>query len=162
MNINCNLNDSIVSESSSLTENADIAIENSELFCSDDERVKDAVISGSPVVFQHSNSGENKNESCATTDVENLSWSKAKGGIIASTPYVISTENLLMNYKMVDIPDEIDFIEIELCCSISAFEFYAQLKENVHSTVYKSNLTGCLSSYDTFKYMPVYSIFSLF
>ena len=138
MNINCNLNDSIASESSSLTENADIVIENSELFCSDDERVKDAVISGSPVVFQHSNSGENKNESCTTIDVENLSWSKAKGGMSASTPYLISIENLLMNYKMVDIPDEIEFIEIELCCSISAFEFYAQLKENVHSTVLQS------------------------
>lgn len=84
-----------------------------------------------------------KDDSPSTTDIENLSWSKLKKETMNSTPQVASEENLSMNYKSIDIPEDIDFIEIELCFSISTTEFYAHLQENAHSEVCDKNNSKC-------------------
>ena len=133
MNIKPNI-ETNTSESSIITNStADVVIENSRSFCSDDDVIKDPVISGNPVLLSDTNAIEEANKNII--DVENLSWHKLQNKITTSTPIVASEEDLSMNYKLLYIPKGIEYIELEMCCSISSTKFYAQLKENNHSTV---------------------------
>ncbi|XP_076656102.1 tudor domain-containing protein qin [Halictus rubicundus] len=131
---------------------SDVAIETSNMLSSDGEADKnivsvestsDKVISGFSTVLQQTFSVDNNDCSITTADVENLSWSKEKKCLVASTPYVVSEETLLIGYEPITVPQDIEYIQIELCCSITATKFYAQLKENAHSTV----LNECYNQY---------------
>ncbi|XP_046142311.1 tudor domain-containing protein 1 isoform X1 [Osmia bicornis bicornis] len=110
-----------------------IIIENSNSFSLDSDLFKETIISGNSML--PNTIMVDKNDSPSTTDIENLSWSKLKKETISSTPQLASEENLSMNYKPIDIPEDIDFIEIELSFSISTTEFYAHLQKNAHSEV---------------------------
>ncbi|KAK1134476.1 hypothetical protein K0M31_007258 [Melipona bicolor] len=129
-----------ISENSIITNSTpDVVIENSRSFCSDDEVIKDPIISGNPVLLSDSNAVEEANKNIA--DVENLSWYKLQNKITTSTPIVASEEDLSMNYKLLYIPKDIEYIELEMCCSINSTKFYAQLKENNHSTILNTYYT---------------------
>ncbi|XP_043795081.1 RING finger protein 17 isoform X2 [Apis laboriosa] len=132
MNINPNIEITISENSIFTIITSDVVTENSRSLCSDDDIIKDPIIRGNSVLLPLTNI-VNENENDTITDVENISLCKLKNEIITSTPNIISEENLAMNYKFVNIPKDIDYIEIELCCSISPTKFYAQLKENSHS-----------------------------
>ncbi|XP_076221614.1 tudor domain-containing protein qin isoform X3 [Nomia melanderi] len=146
MNIKPDSEMNISEKESSFTDTADVIIENSDLLYSIDrmeeinevtleteEKIKDKLISGYSPLIQ--DNALNESGSIATTDVENLSWCIVKSNIVSSTPNVVSEENLSVVYKLVNIPKDLQYIEIELCCNISATEFYARLKENAHSVV---------------------------
>ncbi|XP_043528464.1 uncharacterized protein LOC122538452 isoform X2 [Frieseomelitta varia] len=139
MNIKPNI-ETNTSENSIITNStADVVIENSRSFCSDDEVIKDPIISGNPVLLSDTNAVEEANKNIV--DVENLSWYKLQNKITTSTPIVASEEDLSMNYKLLYIPKDIEYIELEMCCSISSTKFYAQLKENNHSMVLNTYYT---------------------
>ncbi|XP_076395863.1 tudor domain-containing protein qin isoform X2 [Megachile rotundata] len=140
MNIKHNVNTSVSDQSVSTTDTPDIVIENSKSFCSDNEIMKDAIISGNSILVLNPVT-INKNESPNTTDIENLSWCKINDEIITSTPQVVSEENLSMNYKLIELPQDTEFIEVELCFSISTTEFYAHLKNNSHSEILNNYYT---------------------
>lgn len=130
---------SVISEkSASSSDTRDVIIESSRSFASDDEiALKDPVVTGSSPLLLNSNPDDNKyDDSSAVIDVDNICWHSAKKEVVSSTPYVVSEEDLL-NYRRIDIPEDVEFIEIELCVSRNACEFEAHLKENVHSTVCK-------------------------
>ncbi|CAK9832570.1 RING finger protein 17 [Anthophora retusa] len=129
MNIKPNIETATSETNLSSTTTLNTVIENIRLLYSNDEIVTDAVIGGNSVLSHIDE--VNEDESYSTTDIENLSWIKDQA--FTSTPHVASEENLFMKYKLANIPKDIDYIEIELCCSISPTEFYAQLKENTHS-----------------------------
>ncbi|XP_015431060.1 PREDICTED: RING finger protein 17-like [Dufourea novaeangliae] len=137
MNIKLEIENNLSGRDTSTTDTPDVIIENSKFIYSDEEIenvAKDEVISGYSVLMQHTNA-LNESGSCAMTDhEENFSWCKSKTDIVTSTPHIVSEENLSINYKVIDIPQDIEYIEIELCCSITATKFHAQLKENAHST----------------------------
>ena len=133
MNIKPNI-ETITSENSITTNNtADVVIENSRSFCSDDEMINDPIISGNSVLLSDTNAVQEADKNIA--DVENLSWYKLQNKISTSTPIVASEEDLSMDYKYFSITKDIEYIELEMCCSITSTKFYAQLKENNHSTV---------------------------
>lgn len=134
MNINPNIEITISENSIFTIITSDVVTENSRSLCSDDDIIKDPIIRGNSILLPLTNV-VNENENDTITDVENISLCKLKNEIITSTPNIVSEENLAMNYKFVNIPKDIDYIEIELCCSISPTKFYAQLKENSHSIV---------------------------
>ncbi|XP_076766706.1 tudor domain-containing protein qin [Xylocopa sonorina] len=136
MNIEANISESYMSQSSTPTypDYTDPLIESLRLNYSNDEITEDPIISGNSELLTHTDVVE-KNESGTITDVENLSWAKVKERIIASTPCVASDEDIAMNYNTLDIPDDVDYIEVELIIGIRFTEFQAQLKENIHSPV---------------------------
>ncbi|XP_076379194.1 tudor domain-containing protein qin isoform X2 [Megalopta genalis] len=98
-----------------------------------EEVEEDTYIIPQPNVINNIDSYDN--DSIGTEDTENLSWSRIKDNFVASTPCIVSEENLAMNYESFNIPKTIEYIQIELCCSITATKFHAQLKENEHSVV---------------------------
>ncbi|KOC60697.1 RING finger protein 17 [Habropoda laboriosa] len=138
MNINPTMDTTISENSLSSTVTPDV-VENIRSFYSDDKRVTDDVVSGHSILSHID--AVNKDESYSTTDIENLSWINVKDEAVTSTPHVVSEENLSIKYKLANIPEDVDYIEIELCCSISPTEFYAHLKENIHSMDLHMNYT---------------------
>ncbi|CAL7940130.1 unnamed protein product [Xylocopa violacea] len=134
MNIKTDIKTYTSQSSTPTTDTPDVLIENSRLYYSNDEISNNSIISGSSELLSHTDVVE-KNGSGTITDVEDLSWCKVKDQVVASTPCVNSEEDLVMNYKVLDIPDDIDYIEIELIIGIHFTEFQAQLKENIHSAV---------------------------
>ncbi|XP_076287451.1 tudor domain-containing protein qin isoform X2 [Lasioglossum baleicum] len=104
------------------------------------EETSDKVISGFSTVLQKTFEVDS---SITTTDVENLSWSKGKQSFIASTPYVVSDETLLISFDVIILPQDVEYIEIELTCSITAISFYVQLRENAHLPI----LNQCYNQY---------------
>ncbi|XP_017755706.1 PREDICTED: RING finger protein 17-like [Eufriesea mexicana] len=140
MNIKPNIETDISENSTSVTNTSNVIREKSEMFNSYDDVIEDIIISGNSVLPLYKDvTSENENDTIA--DIENLSWCKIKDEIITSTPNIASKENLSMNYKIIDIPKNINYIEVELCCSISPTEFYAQLKENTHSVILNTYYT---------------------
>lgn len=101
------------------------------------EETSDKVISGFTTVLQNKFEVDNSDNSIATIDIENLSWSKGKENLVASTPYVVSEETLQIGYETITAPINAEYIELELTTSISAITFFAQFKENAHIPVRK-------------------------
>lgn len=79
---------------------------------------------------------DNTNESSSSNDtIENLPL------LVTSTPCAGSEETLSDKYMPLHIPEDVAFVEIEICCGITVTEFFAQLRENVHSTILNSYYT---------------------
>ncbi|XP_078032557.1 tudor domain-containing protein qin isoform X2 [Augochlora pura] len=132
----------------SVTDMSSVISEDTETHLSSDEKVEvksnivekgdDIIISGYSSILSGpniNNSNSCDSDSISTQDIENLSWSRVRDNFVVSTPYVASEEDLVMNYQPFSVPKTLEYIEIELCCSISATTFHAQLKENKHSVV---------------------------
>ncbi|XP_043590614.1 RING finger protein 17 isoform X1 [Bombus pyrosoma] len=120
---------------------SDVVIENPRSFSLGDDAIKNPVITGNSVLLPDNDTDTVHNiDNDTVTDVENVSWFKLKT-TITSTPNIASQEDLSMHYKLINIPNDIDYIEIEMCCCITPTTFYAQLKENIHCTILNTYYT---------------------
>lgn len=132
---------------------SDAVIENPRSFSLGDDVISDPIITGNSVLLPDNDTDTVHNiDNDTVTDVENVSWFKLET-TITSTPNIASQEDLSMHYKLINIPNDIDYIEIEMCCCITPTIFYAQLKENIHCTVCYETIISCLVFSSYFKYL---------
>ncbi|XP_026668019.1 RING finger protein 17 isoform X2 [Ceratina calcarata] len=98
---------------------------------SSDEEEIEPIICNNPAANSFADTIE---KSDSSTTIENFP-------LVTSTPYTGSQEILSDKYKPLNIPKDVVYIEIEMCCNLTATEFFAHLRENVHSTVLNSYYT---------------------